>query len=389
MFNLIPEITKLHPQMTAWRQHLHAHPEIALQEVQTAQFIADKLEGWGIRVVRGIGAATSVVSIIEGAQGAGRSVALRADIDALPMVETAPLPYMSQNHGAYHACGHDGHTSMLLGAAHYLQHNRNFKGRVVLIFQPAEEAIGGAKLMVDDGLFEKFPCDAAFAMHNWPELEVGEIATFAGPVMAAIDDLKITITGKGGHAAYPHQCIDPVLVGAHFITAVQSLISRNKNPLASAVISLPMFHGGEATNVIPETVELQGTMRTFDTAVQKQLSNRLYELAKGLSVAFNAQINVQIDKFYPATVNNAAMASFVADVIDTVLKDKKTMRDVPPAMGAEDFAYIAQAVPSCYFWVGQGDQTGFCHAATYNFNDEILPLGATLFSKLALEFLNT
>jgi hippurate hydrolase len=376
--------------MAALRRDLHAHPELCFEEVRTADVVARKLTEWGIPVHRGLGS-TGVVGVIKNGTSP-RAIGLRADMDALPMQEANTFGHASRHPGKMHACGHDGHTAMLLAAARHLAHHRNFDGTVVLIFQPAEEGGGGAREMLRDGLFEKFPVDAVFGMHNWPGADAGQFAVSPGPVMASSNEFKITIRGRGGHAALPHDSLDPVPVACQMVQAFQTIISRNKKPIDAGVISVTMIHAGEATNVIPDSCELQGTVRTFTLEVLDLIERRMQQIAAHTCAAFEASCEFEFVRNYPPTINSAHEAEFARQVMaDIVGADKVLVQE--PTMGAEDFSYMLQAKPGCYSFIMNGDGAhralghggGPCllHNASYDFNDALIPLGATYWVRLA------
>ncbi|MFG5778758.1 M20 aminoacylase family protein [Comamonas sp. J-3] len=379
------------------RKDIHAHPELCFEEVRTADLVAAKLTEWGIPIHRGLGT-TGVVGIVHGKDGgaSGQAVGLRADIDALPMQEINTFEHASKHAGKMHACGHDGHTAMLLAAAKHFAKHRNFDGTVYLIFQPAEEGGGGAREMIKDGLFEKFPMQAVFGMHNWPGMAAGNMAVSPGPVMASSNDFKITITGKGGHGAMPHMGNDPIPIACQIVTAFQTIISRNKKPLDTGVISVTMFHGGEANNVIPNTVELQGTVRAFTVEVLDLIESRMRQVAEGCCAMNNAKCDFYFNRNYPATVNSAPEAEFARQVmVDIIGEDRVKAQE--PTMGAEDFSFMLQAKPGAYCFIANGDGDhraighggGPCtlHNASYDFNDDLIPLGATYWVQLATQWL--
>ncbi len=376
--------------IAAVRRDIHAHPELCFQEVRTADVVAAKLTEWGIEIDRGMGT-TGVVGIVKNGTST-RAVGLRADMDALPMQEFNTFAHASQNAGKMHACGHDGHTAMLLAAAQHLAKNRNFDGTVYLIFQPAEEGGGGAREMIKDGLFDKFPMDAVFGMHNWPGYQVGQFALSAGPVMASSNEFKIRITGKGGHAAMPHNGIDPVPVACQMVQAFQTIISRNKKPVDAGVVSVTMIHAGEASNVIPDYCEIQGTVRTFTIEVLDLIEKRMQEIAKHTCAAFGAQCNFSFERNYPPTINSAPEAEFARQVMQDIVGADNVMAQ-EPTMGAEDFAYMLQAKPGAYCFIANGEGghrdvghgAGPCmlHNPSYDFNDDLIPLGATYWVRLA------
>jgi len=380
---ILNRIAEFVPDMTAWRHDLHAHPEIAYEEWRTSQFVAAKLGEFGLEVHRGF-AGTGVVGTLRGRGNSTRSVGLRADMDALEMQERNTFQHASQNPGKMHACGHDGHTAMLLGAARYLAETRNFDGTVHFIFQPAEEGRAGARAMIDDGLFEQFPCDRVFAVHNWPELPAGTAGVHTGPVMASADRFVLTIHGKGGHAAIHHTTIDPVPIAAHIVTAAQSLISRQTNPLDSAVVSFTKLEAGTAFNVISDTAVLGGTVRTLRPETRDRLETSLTLLTERIAAAFGASISMNYQRSYPATVNHAPEADLAAEAIGRILGDEHVRRDPPPSMGAEDFAFMLEQRPGAYIWLGQGQasDTPMVHSSTYDFSDDLLPVGASYWATL-------
>ena len=382
-------IAQFHPELTALRRDLHAHPELGFEEHYTAGRVAQALRLCGVDEVHtGIGK-TGVVAVVRGQRAdSGRMVGLRADMDALPMAEHNDFAWKSTTQGLMHGCGHDGHTTMLVGAARYLAETRHFDGTAVLIFQPGEEGYAGARAMIEDGLFQRFPVDAVYGMHNWPAMRPGTVGINPGPMMAAADRITITITGRGGHGAHPYNTIDPVLVAGHIITAVQSIVSRNVRPVDSAVISLCAMRAGElaAMSVIPDTVTLVGTVRTFSAAVQAMVERRLTELCGAIAMGFGATASVLYERSYPATINSPAEAHFAADVATRLLGAEHVVRDMEPSMGAEDFSFMLQVKPGAYLRIGQGEENGvgscFLHNSRYDFNDEILPLGSALHAGL-------
>jgi len=376
-----------HAELTAFRRDLHAHPELGFEETRTAARVAEALRVCGVDEVHtGIGK-TGVVAVVHGKRNdAKRMIGLRADMDALPMREENDFSWRSTTQGLMHGCGHDGHTTMLLGAARHLAATRNFNGSAVLIFQPGEEGFAGAKAMIDEGLFERFAVEAVYAMHNWPQLPAGAIGVNAGPMMAAADRVEICVNGRGGHGAHPYMAIDPVLVAAHIITAAQSLVSRNVNPLDSAVVSLCGMQAGDlgAMSVIPRQARLIGTVRTFKREVQDMIEERLGRLVESVAVGFGATASLNYQRVYPATINTPAEAAFAAEVAKSLVGADKVLRDLPPSMGAEDFSFMLQTKPGAYLRIGQGgDASCFLHNGRYDFNDEILPLGAALLASLA------
>ena len=380
--------------IAAVRRDIHAHPELCFQEVRTADVVAQKLTEWGIPIHRGMGT-TGVVGIIKNGTSS-RAIGLRADMDALPMQEFNTFEHASQHAGKMHACGHDGHTAMLLAAGQHFAKNRNFDGTVYLIFQPAEEGGGGAREMIKDGLFEKFPMDAVFGMHNWPGTQVGKFAASTGPVMASSNEFKITIRGKGGHAALPHNGIDPVPVACQMVQAFQTIISRNKKPVDAGVISVTMIHAGEATNVIPDSCELQGTVRTFTLEVLDMIEKRMQQIAEHICAAHDAQCEFEFVRNYPPTINHPKETEFARKVMADIVGADNVI-DQEPTMGAEDFSYMLQAKPGCYVFIANGDGAhremghggGPCmlHNPSYDFNDDLIPLGATFWVRLTESWL--
>ncbi len=380
------QIAQFHPELTAFRRDLHAHPELGFEEVYTSGRVVAALRLCGVDEVHtGIGK-TGVVAVIKGRRTtSGRMIGLRADMDALPITELNDFAWKSARVGLMHGCGHDGHTTMLMGAARYLAATREFDGTAVLIFQPGEEGYAGAKAMMEDGLFERFAVQAVYGMHNWPAMRPGTIGVNPGPMMAAVDRITIEITGKGGHGAHAYLTIDPVLVAGHIITAVQSIVSRNVKPLDSAVISLGAMHAGDmgAFSVIPGKAVLVGTVRTFNPQVQVMIEQRLRELCSAVALGFGASATVNFDRLYPATINTADEARFAADVAESLVGADHVVRDLAPSMGAEDFAFMLQSKPGAYLRLGQGGEGScFLHNTRYDFNDDILPLGAALHAGL-------
>ncbi len=388
-------------ELTQLRRDLHAHPELCFQEVRTADLVAAKLAEWGIEVHRGLGT-TGLVGVVHGRDGGacGRGVGLRADMDALPMTELNTFAHASRHAGRMHACGHDGHTAILLAAAQHLARHRHFEGTVYLIFQPAEEGGGGAREMIKDGLFERFPMEAVFGMHNWPGYPAGSFAVSPGPVMASSNEFKIVIRGKGSHAALPHNGIDPVPIACQMVQAFQTIITRNKKPVDAGVISVTMIHTGEATNVVPDHCEIQGTVRTFTLEVLDLIEQRMRDIAHHTCAAFGATCEFEFDRNYPPTVNSPAEAEFAREVMRQVVGDDG-VRMQEPTMGAEDFAYMLQAKPGAYLFIGNGDgahrsryeggghDAGPCtlHNPRYDFNDDLIPLGGTYWVELATRWL--
>ncbi len=380
---IVNRVADLHREITAWRHDLHAHPELLYDVTRTAGAVAEKLREFGCDgVVTGIGR-TGVVGVIKGRKGAsGKVVGMRADMDALPIEEATNLPYKSTVPGKMHACGHDGHTAMLLGAARYLAETRNFAGTVVVIFQPAEEGGGGGKAMVDDGMMDRFKITEVYGMHNYPGVPVGEFCIRPGSIMAAADYVSIEIEGKGSHAARPHLGIDSVLVGAQIVNNLQSIVSRNVDPLESAVVSICVFNAGTAENVIPQTAQLRGTARSLTPKVRDMLEKRIPEIAEGTARLYDSSAKVRYRRGYPVLNNHPAQTDFAADVARQIVGDDKVNPDMAPLMGAEDFSYMLNARPGAFIFVGNGDSAGLHHPA-YNFNDEAIPFGTSYWVKLA------
>jgi len=382
---IVNRVADLHGEITAWRRDLHAHPELLFDVHRTAASVAEKLKAFGCDdVIPGIGR-TGVVGVIRGrkpASGAGNKViGLRADMDALPIEEATGVPYKSTVPGKMHACGHDGHTAMLLGAAKYLAETRNFAGTAIVIFQPAEEGGGGGREMVKEGMMERFAIDEVYGMHNYPGLPVGEFAIRPGPIMAAADSVTIEIEGKGGHAARPHLSIDTVLVGAQIINQIQSIVSRNVDPLESGVVSICMFQAGHTDNVIPQTAHLRGTARSLTPEVRDLLEKRLGEVVEGTAKLYGAKAKLTYRRGYPVLKNHQRQTSFAAAVAQDIAGKDKVDIDLPPVMGAEDFSYMLESRPGAFIFVGNGDSAGLHHPA-YDFNDEVIPLGTSYWVKL-------
>jgi amidohydrolase len=380
---ICPEVARLVPEMKAWRHHLHAHPETAFEETATSAFVAERLRALGLDVHTGL-ARTGVVGVLR-IGSSGGAIGLRADLDALHIHERTDAPYASRHEGRMHACGHDGHTSMLLGAAAALVRKKSFDGTVVFIFQPAEENEGGGRVMVEEGLFERFPVRAVYGMHNWPRLPAGTIATREGPLMAAYDIFEIKVTGKGAHAAMPYQGKDPMLFAAHAINALQTIVARNLHPLDAGVVSITQVHGGDTWNVIPEEVVLRGTVRTFKRDVQDLIEGRLRAIVAGAAAMFDMRATVRYERRYPATVNSAPEVRHALAAAGAVVGPERVIADPVPEMGSEDFAFMLQAKPGCYVWLGAGagDATPGLHNPAYDFNDDVLAIGASYWVKLA------
>ncbi|MFA5522477.1 MAG: M20 aminoacylase family protein [Castellaniella sp.] len=396
---LAEEILAWQAEMTAIRRDFHAHPEIAFEEMRTSDRVADMLQSWGIPVTRGLGG-TGVVGTITGRSASGPAIGLRADMDALPMPEVNDFPHASRNPGKMHACGHDGHMTMLLAAARLLAQTRDFDGTVHVIFQPAEEGgHAGARAMIRDGLFSRFPVAAVFGMHNWPGLPVGEFAIQPGPMMASSNTFEIEIEGKGAHAAMPNLGIDPVMAAVQLAQSLQTIITRNCDPLDPAVISITQIHAGSTNNVIPDTASLQGTVRSFSTAVLDLVEARMAEITEHTCRALACSARFNFIRSYPPTVNDAAQTDFCRRVAESLVGPQRVHTDVKPSMGAEDFAFMLQEVPGSYVWVGNGagehrdagHGAGPCtlHNSSYDFNDELIPIGASYWVELARQWLRT
>jgi len=378
-----PRLTKL----TAIRRDIHAHPELAFGEHRTAELIARHLGALGLDVHRGLGR-TGVVGVVRAGRGL-RAIGLRADIDALPIQERNEFGHRSVHAGCMHACGHDGHVAMLLGAAEVLAARKDFDGTVYLIFQPAEEGEGGALEMIEDGLLDRFPMESVFGMHNWPGMPVGQFAVHTGPVMASADRFDIEIIGHGAHAAMPHLGADPVIAGAALVQAIQTIVSRGLDPIDAAVISVTQFHAGEAYNVIPERAQLCGTVRAFSEAVQDRVEHALRRTCDGIAAAFAVQVAIEYRRGYPPTVNSAAEAAVCVEVAGALVGAANVATDARPSMGAEDFAYFLQRKPGCYVWIGNGPGEGGCtlHNPNYDFNDDVIPTGVAYWAELVRKIL--
>jgi hippurate hydrolase len=383
------QISEFHPELTAFRRDLHAHPELGFEEVYTAARVKEALERCGVDALHtGVGKTGLVATIRGRSNTSGKMIGLRADMDALPMTELNEFAWKSARAGLMHGCGHDGHTAMLVGAARYLAATRNFDGTAVLIFQPGEEGYAGARVMIEDGLFDRFPVQAVYGMHNWPGLPPGTVGLNAGPMMASADRVTIEIAGRGGHGAHPYQTIDPVVVAAHIITAIQSIVSRNVRAIDSAVVSICAMHAGDpgAMSVVPGKATLVGTVRTFNPEVQDMVERRLNELCSAVALGFGATAAVHYERIYPATINSADETRFAADVATSLVGADHVVRDLEPSMGSEDFSFMLQVKPGAYMRIGQGVENGvgscLLHNTRYDFNDDILPLGAALHAGL-------
>ena len=381
---VINRIADLHDDMVAWRHDIHAHPETAFEEVRTAAVVEEKLRSFGLDVHTGL-AKTGVVGVLKCGKS-DRKIGLRADMDALDLQELADVVHKSKIDGKMHACGHDGHTTMLLGAARYLAETKNFDGTIYFIFQPAEENEAGGRVMVQEGLFDQFPCDDVYGMHNMPLTPVGQIALMPGPMMASADFFEIIVNGTGAHGAMPHQGVDPVLIGAEIVMGLQRIVSRTVDPLKQAVISATKFQAGHTTNVIPETALIAGTTRAFSVKVQDIMEVEIKRVAEGIAAAHGATIDYTYDRRYAPTINTPEETEIAHRAAANVVGEANVRRDLPPTMGAEDFSWMLQAKPGCYVWVGNGvgGEPGGCmvHNPNYDFNDEVLPIGASYWVKL-------
>jgi hippurate hydrolase len=383
--HIVEDIAAMQAEMTAWRRDIHAHPELGFEEHRTADFVASKLREFGMDVFTGIGK-TGVVGALRVGNDT-RSVGLRADMDALPIQEANTFAHRSQHDGKMHACGHDGHTTMLLGAAKYLAATRDFEGQVYFIFQPAEEGIGGARAMIEDGLFTQFPCDCIFGMHNRPKLPVGQFAVRSGAMMAGGAFFDIDITGNGAHGARPESSVDPVVVAAQLVMALQSVVSRNLRPLDTAVLSVTQVHAGDAYNVIPHTARISGTVRAFSMEVMALVESRMREIAVGTAGAFGATVEVDFRNIFHPTINHAEEAEYAAKICTSLVGEDAVQRNPPLIMASEDFSFMLEQVPGCYINIGNGGEDGGCevHNPGYDFNDESLALGASFFARLVEE----
>jgi hippurate hydrolase len=379
---IVNRLADLADEITVWRRDIHENPEILYETVRTAGKVAELLESFGVdEIATGIGK-TGVVGVIKGRNGGkGKTIGLRADMDALPIEEATHKPYASKVPGKMHACGHDGHTAMLLGAAKYLAETRNFDGTVVVIFQPAEEGGAGAKAMIDDGLMTRWPIDEVYGMHNYPGMPVGEFAIRKGPIMAATDEFRITITGKGGHAAKPHQTIDPVVIGSKMVSVLQTIASRNANPLDSVVVSVTVFEACNAFNVIPQEATLRGTVRTLSPEMRDLAEQRMTNIVKSIAEAFDATAELHFRRGYPVTANHDDQTDFAADIAEGIAGLGKVNRNIDPMMGGEDFSYMLEERPGAFIFAGNGDTAGL-HHPEYDFNDELIPVGCSYWVKL-------
>lgn len=392
---LIDPIVQFHAEIQQIRRDIHQHPELSYEEHRTSEVVAGKLKAWGIPIIRGLGG-TGVVGIIKNGTS-NRAIGLRADMDALPLQEINSFSHASKHVGRMHACGHDGHTAMLLGAAHHLSQYKNFDGTVYLIFQPAEEGGAGAKRMIDDGLFEQCPMDAVFGMHNWPGTAVGTFGVTVGAMMASANEFQAVIKGKGAHAAQPHKGIDPIMIAVQIAQSWQTIVSRNASPLESAVLSITQIHAGSATNVIPDEAILVGTVRAFSTEMVDLIERRMQKIAEHTAAAFDAQLEFEFQRNYPPLINHVQETAFAIDVMRSIVGDDKVNVQIEPTMGAEDFAFMLQSKPGCYVFIGNGEGAhrdaghglGPCnlHNPSYDFNDDLLSIGATYWVRLAEKYL--
>jgi len=379
---IVNRLADLSDEITAWRRDFHENPEVLYETVRTAGKVAELLESFGAdEVTTGIGK-TGVVGVIKGRNGGtGKTIGLRADMDALPIAEATGKPYASKTPGKMHACGHDGHTAMLLGAAKYLAETRNFDGTVVVIFQPAEEGGAGAKAMIDDGLMTRWPIDEVYGMHNYPGMPVGEFAIRKGPIMAATDEFRIEITGKGGHAAKPHETIDPIVVGSKMVSALQTIASRNANPLESVVVSVTVFEAGNAFNVIPQSALLRGTVRSLNPHIRDLAEERMGAIVKSIADAFDAKAELHFRRGYPVTANHDNQTDFAAEIAEGIAGMGNVNRNIAPMMGGEDFSYMLEERPGAFIFAGNGDTAGL-HHPEYDFNDDLIPVGCSYWVKL-------
>ncbi len=377
---ILNSIAGFEKDMAKWRQHLHQYPELGRECYKTAEYVSERLKEFGITEIRTGYASSGLVAIIEG-KAPGRTIGLRADMDALPITENTGLSYSSKNEGVMHACGHDGHTAMLLGAARYLSETRNFCGRVALIFQPDEEATGGAKAMVEEGFIEQFQIDEVYALHNIPGHDVGVMYTRSGPIMAGADSFSVEIKGKGGHAAYPHEVKDPIVAALSIAQSFQTIVSRNNIPSDDLVISITQVHSGSTDNVIPEIAFLNGTVRTFDLSVQEMVIKRMEKIISGLAMSFEVDAKLNYEKGYPPTINHEEATNFAIEVAEDVCGPEQVLTSVSKEMGAEDFSYMLEKRPGAYLFLGIGAGAGL-HNPSYNFNDAAAPVGASFFARL-------
>ncbi len=389
---ILNSINQMFNEMKSWRQDLHKIPEIGLEEYKTSDYIKNKLKEFNINFKEGY-SNTGIVAWVKGSKGKNnKSIGLRADFDALPMFENNNFNYKSTHQGMMHACGHDGHTTMLLGAAKYLSENNDFDGNVYFIFQPGEEGFSGGKKMIEDGLFKDFKIDEVYALHNWPELPLGSIAVNSGPMMAAVDEFDITVKGKGGHAAMPQLTIDPIIIASEIISAIQTIISRSKNPIDKALISITKINGGTAHNVIDDIVTFGGTVRTFKPNTRSLISKKIEKISKGIARAHSAKAKISFDLInkYPPTINHEKESQFAANVAKNIFGKDKVITDIKPSMGGEDFSYLLNAIPGSYLFIGQKDNKheANLHTTKYDFNDNLLPIGVNYWVNLVREYFN-
>ncbi len=379
---ILNRVHELQAEVAGWRHYIHENPGLLYEVEHTASFVAEKLKEFGCDTIEtGVGK-TGVVAIIKGAKGEGQTIGLRADMDALPILEASGVEWASKKPGLMHACGHDGHTSMLLGAAKYLAETRNFKGAVAVIFQPAEEGGAGGLAMIEDGLLDKYDIAEVYGMHNLPGVPVGQFATRKGPSLASADEFEITIEGKGGHAAQPHNSIDPVVIAAHVILAVQAIAARETDPLSSIVITIATIHGGDASNVIPGEIKLTGTVRTLLPETRDFAESRIKEVVTGVAAVFRGKAEVHYERGYPVTFNHPKETDFATEVLQGIVGEKNVIQNIPPTMGAEDFSYMLEQRPGTFIMIGNGDSAGLHHPA-YDFNDDAIPYGISYWVALA------
>ena len=385
---ILNSINQMQDEMKTWRQELHRIPEIGLEEYKTSSYIKEKLKKWGIEYKDGY-SNTGIVAWVKGTKGnSDKSIGLRADFDALPMTERNNFKHKSTNKGMMHACGHDGHTSMLLGAAKYLSENPDFDGTVHFIFQPGEEGFGGGEKMIQDGLFQDFKIDEVYALHNWPGLKLGQFGVSTGPMMAAVDEFDIVVKGKGGHAAMPDLAVDPVIIASQIINSLQTIISRITNPVDKALISVTKIHGGSAYNVIDDEVKLGGTVRTFKNETRDLIEKKINDTAKGIAIANGGEAEIQYYRKYPATINSKNESIFAGNVAKELVGEKNVITEVEPSMGGEDFSYLLNEKPGSYLYIGQNDNyhNAYLHTTQYDFNDNLLPLGVNYWIELVKKF---
>jgi len=385
---ILNSINQMQKEMKEWRQDLHRIPEIGLQEHKTSEFIKNKLKSWNIDFKSGY-ANTGIVAWVKGSKGTSeKTIGLRADFDALPMTENNSFNHKSMNEGMMHACGHDGHTTMLLGAAKYLKENPEFDGKVYFIFQPGEEGFSGGEKMIKEGLFKDHKIDEVYALHNWPELPIGQFGVSTGPIMAAVDEFDINVKGKGGHAALPHLAIDPVVIASQIVLSLQTIISRFLNPVDKALITVTKIHGGSAHNVIDDEVILSGTVRTFKPSIRDQIERKIKEIVKGIANANGGESEVVYIRKYPPTINSEKESIFASNVAKELVGEKNVQMDVEPSMGGEDFSYLLNEKPGSYLYIGQGDvdHKDNLHTTKYDFNDDLLPIGVNYWVNLVKNF---